>query len=123
MNLTYPQRMSSYLLIIGALVYTVSPIDLIRDIPPKKIGWLDDLFVILFVLIKLKNKGDNIMNTISIISLLSMDSYSCIHFLNNCGYHKTFLFQYGYTRTISCFHHKCMFNFGSYYYRHLFVPL
>lgn len=63
--MTYPQRMSSYLLIIGALIYILSPIDLIPDIPP--IGWLDDLFVILFVLIKLKNKGDNIMNTISLI--------------------------------------------------------
>lgn len=57
--------MSSYLLIIGALIYTLSPIDLIPDIPP--IGWLDDLFVILFVLIRLKEKGDNIMNTISLI--------------------------------------------------------
>lgn len=65
MNLTYPQRMSSYLLIIGALVYTLSPIDLIPDIPP--IGWIDDLFVILFVLIRLKEKEDNIINTVSLI--------------------------------------------------------
>ncbi len=65
MNMTYPPKMSSYLLIIGALIYILSPIDLIPDIPP--IGWLDDLFVILFVLIKLKNKGDNIMNKISLI--------------------------------------------------------
>lgn len=65
MNMTYPQRMFSYLLIIGTLIYIFSPIDLIPDIPP--IGWLDDLFVILFVLIKLKNKGENIMNTISLI--------------------------------------------------------
>ncbi|WP_287640864.1 YkvA family protein [Bacteroides sp.] len=57
--------MSSYLLIIGALIYILSPIDLIPDIPP--IGWLDDLFVILFVLMKLKEKGDNIINTISLI--------------------------------------------------------
>ncbi len=57
--------MSSYLLIIGALIYILSPIDLIPGIPP--IGWLDDLFVILFVLIRLKEKGDNIMNTISLI--------------------------------------------------------
>lgn len=57
--------MSSYLLIIGALIYILSPIDLIPDIPP--IGWLDDLFVILFVLIRLKEKEDNIMNTISLI--------------------------------------------------------
>lgn len=57
--------MSSYLLIIGALIYILSPIDLIPDIP--LIGWLDDLFVILFVLIRLKEKGDNIMNTISLI--------------------------------------------------------
>jgi uncharacterized membrane protein YkvA (DUF1232 family) len=63
--MTYPQRMSSYLLIIGALIYILSPIDLIPDIPP--IGWLDDLFVILFVLMKLKEKGDNIINTISLI--------------------------------------------------------
>ncbi len=63
--MTYPQRMFSYLLIIGTLIYIFSPIDLIPDIPP--IGWLDDLFVILFVLIKLKNKGENIMNTISLI--------------------------------------------------------
>lgn len=63
--MTYPQKISSYLLIIGALIYIPSPIDLILDIPP--IGWLDDLFVILFVLIKLKDKGDNIMNTISLI--------------------------------------------------------
>lgn len=52
--MTYPQRMFSYLLIIGTLIYIFSPIDLIPDIPP--IGWLDDLFVILFVLIKLKIK-------------------------------------------------------------------
>lgn len=57
--------MSSYLLIIGALIYILSPINLIPDIPP--IGWLDDLFVILFVLIRLKEKGDNIMNIISLI--------------------------------------------------------
>ena len=57
--------MSSYLLIIGALIYILSPIDLIPGILP--IGWLDDLFVILFVLIRLKEKGDNIMNTISLI--------------------------------------------------------
>lgn len=63
--MTYPQKISSYLLIIGALIYILSPIDLMPDIPP--IGWLDDLFVILFVLIKLKDKGDNIMNTISLI--------------------------------------------------------
>ena len=65
MNITYPPKMPSYLLIIGALIYILSPIDLIPDIPP--IGWLDDLFVILFVLMKLKEKGDNIINTISLI--------------------------------------------------------
>lgn len=63
--MTYPPKMSSYLLIIGVLIYILSPIDLIPDIPP--IGWLDDLFVILFVLMKLKEKGDNIINTISLI--------------------------------------------------------
>lgn len=63
--MTYHPKMSSYLLIIGALIYILSPIDLIPDIPP--IGWLDDLFVILFVLMKLKEKGDNIINTISLI--------------------------------------------------------
>ena len=63
--MTYPPKMSSSLLIIGALIYILSPIDLILDIPP--IGWLDDLFVILFVLMKLKEKGDNIINTISLI--------------------------------------------------------
>lgn len=65
MSMTYPPKMSSYLLIIGVLIYILSPIDLIPDIPP--IGWLDDLFVILFVLMKLKEKGDNIINTISLI--------------------------------------------------------
>lgn len=63
--MTYPPKMSSYLLIIGVLIYILSPIDLIPDIPP--IGWFDDLFVILFVLMKLKEKGDNIINTISLI--------------------------------------------------------
>ncbi|MFQ5962478.1 MAG: YkvA family protein, partial [Candidatus Methylomirabilales bacterium] len=40
-----PPRLKQILMILGALLYVVSPVDLAPDLVPA-VGWLDDLIVI-----------------------------------------------------------------------------
>ncbi|MBE7652158.1 DUF1232 domain-containing protein [Tenacibaculum finnmarkense genomovar finnmarkense] len=53
-NGTYQLNKTSLAIIVGALLYVVSPIDAIPDFIPV-LGWLDDIAIVAFAMSKLKS--------------------------------------------------------------------
>lgn len=55
-------RVSKILVVLLAIIYVVSPIDVVPDIPP--LGWIDDIVVLLLMLLYVMHGEDNIFTSL-----------------------------------------------------------